>query len=226
MPCDLGFKSYSRVDVPVPQPMTLKKRYAAPQVDAELLQLIGQDDRAFVEWIGELDIGPLLQQALDAALAQKGQVPGARFGVDAGGLTVDATCRNDTEKRRVEKAVDKVSRRWQVEVLAIVAKLLDFETQVTVSKVDGREVLMLEGEKHGTSQVHEYLRVTLDPGAETTMLFEHFASKKEVDAMRDKFLALSQRLGVRIDVQSTRQSGSPIPEGAVHGHFLKQHGRK
>lgn len=225
MPCDLGFKSYSRVDVPVPQPTVLKKRYAAPAVDAELLRLIGQDDAAFVEWINELDTSPLLQKALDAALAAT-KAKGVTFSVDAAGLSAQATCTGDAEKRRAEKAIEKVSRRWQIEVLAVVAQLLDFETQVTVSKADGQDVLMLEGEKHGASRVHEYLRVTFDPAAETTMLFEHFASKKEVDLMRSKFLALSQRLGVPIKVVATRQSGSPIPEGAVHEHFIRQHGRK
>jgi len=225
MPCDLGFKSYSRVDVPVPQPTVLKKRYAAPSVDAELMNLIGQDDTTFVEWINELDAAPLLQKALDAALAVT-KTKGVTFSVNAGGLSAQTTFVSAAEKRSAEKAIEKVSRRWQIEVLSVVAQLLDFETQVTVTKVDGQDVLMLEGEKRSASRVNEYLRVTFDPTAETTVMFEHFASKQKLDEMRNKFLALSQRLGVRIGVVATRQSGSPIPEGAVHEHFIKSHGHK
>ena len=223
MPCDLGFKSYSRIDVPVQQPAVLKKRCAAPAVDAELMRLIGQDDQQFVEWINELDTAPLLQKALDAALSAGG-ARGVTFSVSADGLIAETTYLGAREKQRAEKAIEKVSRRWQIEVLAVAAQLLDFETQVTATAVGGKDVLMLEGEKHGSSRVHEYWRVSFDPAAETTMLFEHFASRQEVDAVRDKFLALSQRLGVRIAVTATRQSGSPIPEGAVHEHFIRQHG--
>jgi hypothetical protein len=52
-------------------------------------------------------------------------------------------------------------------------------------------------------------------------MFEHFATKAEVDTTRDKFLALAQKMGVRIQVGQTRESGSPIQQGVVHRHHLK-----
>ena len=54
MPCDLGYKSFNRVVVPAPQPLTFKKRIVAPKVDAELMERIGQDDPAFIEWMNEV----------------------------------------------------------------------------------------------------------------------------------------------------------------------------
>ena len=222
MPCDLGYKNVSRVTIPAPQPLTFKKRIDAPAIDAELLELIGQDDPGFVEWISDLDGAPLLAAALEKALAGFGNASPVDFSTDGGGLSATAKYRTAADKARVEKIVDRVGRLWQAEVLAIVAQLLDFETQITVMKEGGQEVVMLEGEKHGgTSQVHEYLRVTLDPAKGSALLFEHFSSKKELTAARSKFLALAQKLGVKIAVTDSKESGSPIPGGSVHKHFLK-----
>lgn len=217
MPCDLGYKSFDRVVVPTPQPLIVKKRLKAPQVDAELMERLGQEDPAFVDWLNELDTTPLLEKAL-AAVGDTGPVA---FAIENGVLTATATCRTAAEKRRAEETAERVGRRWQMEVLAIVAQLLDFETAVTVTKTAGGETLTLEGEKHGASQVHEYLRVTFDPQAGDAVLFEHFATAAERDLVRAKFLALGQKLGVRIDIRKTSESGSPIPAGAIHKHFIK-----
>jgi hypothetical protein len=80
---------------------------------------------------------------------------------------------------------------------------------------------MLEGEKHGGSPVHEYLRVTLDPAKGSSMMFEHFATKQGRDLARAKFAALAQKLGVKLDIGDTTESGSPVPAGTVHKHFIK-----
>lgn len=222
MPCDLGYKNVSKVAVPAPQPLQFRKRIEAPKVDAELLELIGQEDQAFVDWMGELDNGPLLATALERALAAIGDTDPVSFSTDGGGLSAQAKYVGSAAKAKVERIADEVGRRWQIEVLAIAAQLLDYETQVTETKGG---VLKLEGEKHGASQVNEYLRVTLDPAKGSVLMFEHFASKKEADLVKAKFLALGQKLGVKIDVMDVRASGSPIPNGAVHKHFLKGHGK-
>ena len=221
MPCDLGYKSFSRATVPVPKPLAFKKRAAAPKVDAELMERIGQDDPAFVEWVDELDVAPLLEQALAKTLAAVGGSP-VKFSIVDGGLAAEATYKDGAEKERAEAVADRVSARWQMEVLAIVAQLLDFETSVTVTREGGNEVIMLEGEKHGDEQVHEYLRVTYDPAKGSAVLFEHFGSEKKLAAVKAKFLALAQKLGVKIRLGETRESGSPIPSGSVHKHFLKR----
>lgn len=221
MPCDLGYKNVSAVVVPAPQPLQFKKRVTAPKVDAELLELIGQQDQTFVDWMNELDNGPLLALALQRTLAEVGDTGPVSFSTDGGGLSAEAKYVGSAAKARVERIADEVGRRWQIEVLATVAQLLDYETQITETKGG---VLKLEGEKHGGgSQVHEYLRVTLDPSKGSTLMFEHFASKKEAELVKAKFLALSQKLGVKIDVLDVRASGSPIPAGSVHNHFLKDH---
>lgn len=222
MPCDLGYKSFTSVTVPVPTPLSFKKKTAAPKVDADLMALIGQDDPVFLEFIDDLDIVPLLRQALDAALAEIGATRPVTFAVEAGGLSAEATYKNASEKGRIEAIADRVGRRWQMEVLAIVARLLDFEVQISVSRVDGREVVTLEGERHGDGQVNEYLRVTLDPAKGSSVMFEHFASPEKLAAAKAKFLGLAQKLGIRLRLGTTRESGSPIPAGEVHKHFLKR----
>lgn len=221
MPCDLGYKSFSRVTMPVPKPLAFKKRASAPKVDAELMERIGQDDPAFLEWMDELDAAPLLEQALKKALAADDASP-VTFSIAGGGLTAEATCKDDAEKARAEEIADRVGRRWQMEVLAIVAELLDFETSLSAVRQDGNEIIMLEGEKHGDEQVHEYLRVTLDPVRGSAVLFEHFASDKRLAAVKAKFLALAQKFGIKIRIGETRESGSPIPSGSVHKHFIKK----
>lgn len=218
MPCDLGYKSFDRVVIPEPQPLTFRARAKAPEADAELMERIGQNDPAFVDWMNDLETNPLLKQALQMALAAVGKTDPVSFEIKDGQLAARATYRTGADKARVGKIAERVSRRWQVEVLAIVAQLLDFETQITV---DG-DVLRLEGEKHGSgSPVHEYLRITLDPASGATMMFEHFASAEERSLVRAKLLALAQKLGIRIDVTDTKESGSSIPAGAVHKHFIK-----
>ncbi len=222
MPCDLGYKSFNRVTVPAPQPLTFKKRIEAPKVDAELMERIGQDDPAFIEWMNELDAAPLIERALAKALSAVGDASPLTFTVDASGLSAEGAYRGAAAKERAERIADRVGRRWQAEVLAIVAQLLDFETVVAATVEDGAEIVMIEGEKHGAEQVHEYLRVTLDPRRGAAVLFEHFSSKPRLAAVKSKFLALARKLGVAIDVAESRESGSPIPAGAVHKHFLKR----
>lgn len=221
MPCDIGFKSYARAVIPISAPLAFKKRTTAPAVDAELMALIGQEDPAFVEWFNELDASPLLNQALAQALAAIGNTSPVSFTVKDSGLSATASYRTAAEKTRAEQIADRVGLRWQAETLAIVAQLLDFETVVSVSMVDGREAVMLEGEKHGSGEVHEYLRITMDPRQGSSIMFEHFSSQNGLRSVRAKFLALAQKLGIRIAISAQQESGSPISSGTVHRHFLK-----
>lgn len=218
MPCDIGYKNFSRVSIPAPQPLEFRSRHEAPKVDAELMARIGRDDPGFVAWLQELDTGPLLAEALKRTLAAL--PPGKlKFSIENGGLAASATFTSQAQKRTLEEKADKIGRRWQMEVLKIVLTLLGYETRITAAG----ELLMLEAEKHGGGrQVHEYVRVTMDPAQGASVMFEHFASKKELEADRDKFRALSQKLGVPIRVVESRESGSPIPEGTEHKHFLKR----
>ena len=221
MPCDIGYKSTARVVVPLIEPLTFKQRISAPAVDAELMGLIGQDDPDFVDWMMDLDIDAPLEAALKNALSASGNTSPVTFAIETGDLSATARYRTRTEKSQVEQIAARVSVRWQAEILSIVAQLLDFETTVTTSMADGTEIVTLEGEKQGAEQVHEYLRVTLDTRRESNIRFEHFSSKANLASVRSKFVALAQKLGVKIVLSEQQESGSPIQSGTLHKHFLK-----
>ena len=215
MPCDIGYKSYSRVRIPAPQPQKFKSKAKAPKVDAELLARLGQDDPQFVEWMNELDIAPLLREALKRALA-KTDGGTAEFSIAANGdLIAQAEYKSDRARKKVEQVVAAVSARWQIEVLAVIAQLLDFDVAVTA----GANSFTLEGEKDSGAGVHEYLRVVNGPDG-ASIRFEHYRSAEALRRDRDKFLALAQKFGVKIAVIDSEEGGQPIPQGTVHRHFL------
>jgi hypothetical protein len=159
-----------------------------------------------------------LQQALDA-VATGGKIT---YSISAvGRLVAETQYKGKREKKRLQEEIDKVAARWQMEVINVVACLMDYETQVSES-VGG--VLTLEGEKDEGGRVNQYVRVILDPDGESEMAFEHFADPDELKVEEDKFLALMQKLGIDIAVSKTRREGTPIPADAIHRHFLKQGG--
>lgn len=217
MPCDIGYKSYSRVRIPAPQPQRFKSKAKAPKVDAELMARIGQDDPQFVEWMDELDIAPLLQAALERALAQ---VDGAGVGFSVaknGDLIAQAEYKTDRAKKKMEKAVEGVSARWQMEVLGVIAQLLDFRIDIAAAGSS----LTLEGEKENETGVHEYIRIVSGTSG-SSIRFEHYRSAEALQRDKDKFLALAQKLGVKIAVIDSEEGGQPIPQGTVHRHFLPE----
>ncbi len=220
MPCDIGYKSYSRVSIPVPQPQKFKSKAKAPKVDADLLARLGQEDHDFLVWMQELDIGPLLQEALKRALQDYGPVS-LKFSVSSGGQLVAEGEYKGSGRRLLEEEAAAVSDRWQMEVLQIVVQLLGYET--VIERSGSPEQTVIEGEKDSESGVHEYVRVAR--GSEgASVRFEHFRSKEALDAEKAKFLALAQKLGVKIDVHDTEEGGRPIAQGVVHRHFLKGKG--
>ncbi len=226
MPCDIGYKNFSVIAIPVPQPLVFKKRIAAPTVDAELLERIGQDDPEFLEWMDALSTDPLLELALKKALAAVGDVSPLTFKIENSSLVAEGTYLGAAAKKRAEEIADRVGRRFQAEVLAMVVELLEFEVEITSTSEGGVEVVTIEAERHCDAPVHEYVRVILDPRRGSSVLFEHFSSKERLAAVKSKFTALAARLGVTINILDTKASGSPIPAGTEHTHFLKGHGKK
>ncbi|MBI3269013.1 MAG: hypothetical protein HYZ53_08320 [Planctomycetes bacterium] len=220
MPCDIGFRSVAKARVAKPAPRSFESRTSAPKIDADLLERLGREDAVFLGWINDLDTDPLLAKALERALAALGPAAaGAEFAVRGGELAARARFRNAAEKAAGEETVARVAARWQMEVLRVVAELLDYEVTIAGARVDGGEVVVLEGEKAGKGKVREYLRIEVDAtGGGAELRFEHFASEEASSAEEARFLALAQRLGVRIAVKSIRRAGKPIAKKAVHRH--------
>ncbi len=220
MPCDIGYRSVSRARLPDPAPQTFESRATAPAVDAELLDRLGQDDPAFLGWLRDLEAGPLLATALERALAASTPLafPSMQFAIRGGALAARATTRNDAERVRAEETAAAVSKRWQIEVLRMVAELLDFVVTVSRARENGRDIWVIEGEKTGSGGVREWLRITSDTAGGVQIQFEHFASAALLATEETKLLALAQKLGVPVAVVDVRRAGQAIPDGTVHRH--------
>ncbi len=217
MPCNIGYKSFARVRIPTPQPQKFKSKAKAPTPDAELLERIGVSDPKFIEWLMELDIVPLLQEALRRTL-EKVDAPGIDCSIAANGdLIMEGEYRNAAKKKALASTVTAVSSRWQAEALSVIVQLLDYETAVQAES-SGR--YSVKGEKQGEGQVHEYISITRD-GQTDALRFEHFASINELQLERAKFLALAQKFGIKIQITESQENGQPIPTGAVHRDFLR-----
>lgn len=217
MPCNIGYKSYSRIRIPAPQPQKFKSKAKAPEVDAELMTRLGQDDPQFAEWLNELNIASLLTEALRRALARTdgGNV---EFSIAKNGdLVAEAEYKSERSRKKIEKAVASISARWQMEVLCIIAELLDFRAVITTVGSS----LILEGEKEKETGVHEYIRIENGTSG-ASIRFEHYRSAEALRQDKDKYLALSQKLGVKIALMDSEEGGQPIPQGTVHQHFLPE----
>ncbi len=220
MPCNIGYRSWAVITIPKPTYQKFKKKVAPPKVDVDLLDKIGEDDPEFLDWLTDLDIQPLLQEALNRARRQVQGSSSLRCSILADGSLAMSGKYDDSRKRvKLENLSEDITRRYQMEVLAIVAELLEYDIRIT----EQGDTLILEGEKHqdGT-QVHRYFKVTKDANGRGEIRFEHFNSPSARDAELNKFLALAQSLGVRIDVQGIKEAGSPIAEGEIHRDFLKE----
>ena len=150
MPCDLGYRSYMEVKIPAPQPLKFKKKIEAPKIDAELLRNIGEENSEFVEFLQDLDIGPLLEKALKLARQNIKNSNKIKFFIQNGSLQAEASYKSDSEKEAIERITAEVAARFQMEVLAIVLEILEYETSVTKEKNKGGQAgaIVLEGEKH------------------------------------------------------------------------------
>lgn len=224
MPCTIGYRNYSTISIPAPQPQKFKSKSKGPEVDKLLMDRLGQEDPEFLSWMLEQDIEPLLSEALRRALAAVDE-NGVSFSIaDNGDLIAEADYTDSRRKKRIQKTVSAVSSRWQMEILKIVAELLDFEAVLKSSGDPGSENWELEGEKHSDCGVHEYIQVTKSVNGDASMRFEHYKSGGSADLDRIKFMALAQKFGVKIRLIKTQSAGQPIPQDTVHRHFL--HGKE
>lgn len=199
-------------------PLAYENRTAPPAVDSDLLASIGVDDPVFEGWLRDLDTAPLLEEALARALAAAGTPPDATLGIENGRLVARATAPDTARLDRARDALDVLARRWQLEVLGVVAELLDHDVSISRVSEDGRDQLVLEGEKRGAGDVRPSLRITTDVRGEVVVLFEHFASEDELALEERKLRALAQKLGIKIVTGASRRSGQDIPAGAKHRH--------
>lgn len=221
MPCDIGYKSAAPARIIQPQVNRLKMTAKAPDVDAELLANLGQSDPLFVDFMNELDPRAIQEDRLNRALKSTPVDGKVTYSIDKAGLVAETKYVTNTEKAAAEREITQVTRRWQMEMLSSVLEILDFETIIKTQGAGDNITFTLEAEKRGEHSVHEYVRVTSTPDGNSQLMFEHFASKAELDTTRDKFLALAQKMGVRIQVGQARESGSPIEANVVHRHFIK-----
>lgn len=220
MPCNIGYKEVARVVIPKPVAKKFKAKVDVPKIDQELLNKIGEEDQAFVDWINELDISPLLNEALKRAMASVVSVGSVKVTINVdGSLEIGGSYSNDDGKRKLENYTDKISSRFQMEVLGIVAELLEYKVEIS----QNGDELVLEGEKHQHShgQVNRYLKIVKDKSGNGEFRFEHFASPEELKSEKQKFLALAQKLGIKLHLDMTEKSGQPITNGTIHEHFLK-----
>ncbi|MBI2030968.1 hypothetical protein HYT05_05075 [Candidatus Kaiserbacteria bacterium] len=225
MPCDIGFKSYAKITIPVPTPQTFSARFEAPNIDTDLLEKLGVEDPEFLAWAKELDQRPLLEEALKRALA-KMDAGGIDFIVNADGmLEAKGSFTTTSEKKWLSEKASAVSDRWQFEILGIVTQLLDYTVNITQK---GDE-LILEAEEAGRTHPCDYIKITRK-GDISDIRFEHFKSRGALDLAMAKFLTLAHKLGVKIELKKCEISeGSPFPgeiridHGLRHSHGGHEH---
>ncbi|MBI4120726.1 MAG: hypothetical protein HY457_00515 [Parcubacteria group bacterium] len=223
MPCDIGYKSYAKVEIPVPAPQVFSAKSEAPNIDADLLEKLGIEDPEFLEWAKELNTKPLLIEALKRTLAKIG-ADGINFTIDSEGmLQAKGSFTNARGKKQLSEKASAVSNRWQFEILGIVAELLDY----TVTITQKGDELILEAEEVGKSHPCDYIKITRR-GDISEITFEHFKSQKLLDLATAKFLALAHKLGVKLVLGKREvKQGDPFPgevrhdHGHSHGHTHK-----
>lgn len=220
MPCNIGYKEVARTTIPKPVAKKFRAKVDAPKIDRELLNKIGEEDMVFVDWINNLDILPLLQEGLGRAQNSVKAPDKTTVKINSdGSLDINADYDSDRGKRNLESFTNKLSGRFQMQILGIVAELLDYTIEISQDK----NSLVLEGEKSQRSdgRVNRYLKISKNEQGAGEFRFEHFASPEELKREKQKFLALAQKFGIKIALESTEKSGQPIAADAVHEHFLK-----
>ena len=220
MPCNIGYKSYERVTIPAPQPQVFSEKSEAPEIDAELLEKLGVEDSEFLEWVSELNVKPLLEEALSRALAKTSSRRGIDFTINAKGmLEANGKFISSEEKKRMKEVSATVSKLWQFEILGIVAELLDYTVNITQKG----DLMTLEAEEAGKSHPCDYIKVSRK-GDQSEITFEHFKSSKALDLATAKFKALARKLGVKI-IGRNREvvEGDPYPTEVISktGHRHK-----
>lgn len=146
MPCDIGYRVYAPIKIPAPVPQEFESKTEAPKIDAELLDRLGETDPEFCEWLKELEIKPLLKQALAKALAKVKVPKTLKLQIsDSGYLEAKASYTSSAQKAKLENLSAQVADQFQLEVMKMIAALLDYEIAVTEDKNGG---WVIEGEKH------------------------------------------------------------------------------
>ena len=217
MPCNIGYRTYQEVYLPVPQPKKLKKKVEAPKVNVDLLNKLGETSPEFVEWFGELDVKSLLSFELGETLKNH-KTTGINFSIEDGFVVAETKYTGDAEKNKAEKIISEVMNEFQMRVLDMVAKLLYFET--VISERNGE--FIIEGEKSNVDnkQVTRYLKIKRSSDGQSEITFEHYSSKGVLAQEREKFTVLAQKFGIPIDMTLPRETGDPIPVGVEHkGHL-------
>lgn len=222
MPCNLGYREIAEVTIPNPQPQELKEEVVAPEIDKELLEKIGEEDSIFLDWLLGLEIGPLLEEALRRALSKVKGAGALKTSIAKNGrLLIRARYTTAAEKKELDALTVSFSNQFQMEALAIVAELLDYEVLIRQEIRDGKKVFVLEGEKKTSSGIHKYLKITRDVDGKGVLVFEHFEFEDELTKEERKFLALAKKLGIRIVMRKKTQQGNPLPKGVTHKNFVR-----
>jgi len=218
MPCDIGWRAYERVTIPAPLPQDFTVKAQAPDINEDLMEKLGVEDPEFLDGISQMDVKPLLEQALERAL-EKVDKGGLDFSVgDDGMLKASGSFVTADQKRRLKAASDKVMDRWQMEILGIVTELLGYDVIITQN---GDEIT-IEASESGKHHPCDYIKITRK-GGKAEITFEHFKSKKALELAMGKFEALARKLGVKIAIKKPEiKEGDPFPnelrEGQDHHH--------
>ncbi len=218
MPCDIGYKAFQEVVLPVPLSKRLSKRVEAPKVDKDLLNKIGEKDSDFLESFYELDVDNLLGFVLSQVL-ESINTGGINFSIKDGYVSADAEYTSDSEEN-IKKLIDKVMNEFQMNVLKMIAELLNFET--TIRETDKGFIIEAEKCNKDNSQVTRYLRISRDKYGKGEVMFEHYSSLDDLTEERAKFTVLAQKFGLNINLTWSKASGSPISTGIEHKGHLKQ----
>lgn len=224
MPCDIGYKNITKVRVEPKLPQEFKEKTKAPKIDKSLLDDLGVNDAVFLEWAADLNIDPLLGEALKHTLKSVGETTGIEFLIRGGELEMKSKFMDAKEKKVIAAIAKKVAERFQIETIGIIAQLLDYVVVIQGGNASKNKGLAIEGEKEENANVHKYFKVSIDPNGEGLLVFEHFESSATLKQERAKFLTLAQKFGIKIRLSEEYDSGKPIAQNAEHRHFLKERG--
>jgi len=217
MPCDIGYRIYAPIRIPEPVPLEFKSKNEAPKIDAELLERLGETDPDFNQALEAMDVIPLLKEALKRTLAKIKVNANLRFQIsDTGYLEAKASFTSQAQKAQLEKLTAEIAGQFQLEVMKIIAEILDYQLEVIQSK-DSWEII---GEKDEEADVHSYLKISKSADGRGELCFEHFKTPKAADLENDKLVALLQKCGIALKLGKARKAGQPINTGTIHKDFL------
>lgn len=128
-------------------------------------------------------------------------------------------------KIKVEKIVDLVANRWQMEVLKIVTQLLGYDAVISEKTEGDQKSFTIVAEEKGKTHPCKYIRITKDQDGNGEVTFEHFDTEKDLEREKVKFAALAQKLGVYIALSNSPIQGKPV-SSHTHNHTEEHHSHK